>query len=79
MHIHKYPTHELMQRRRADSIQLDSVPVVTRDDSTKFLEMSVSLGSMEDNTHDMLNKLKQKLKQISSSMQQPESVPVSAI
>lgn len=50
MHSHGYPTHHLADRRGAHSNSLpsDSVPVLTRDDTCKFLEMDYKTVLVSD-------------------------------
>jgi hypothetical protein len=49
MHSNGFPTHHLANKKQFGNnhsiyIPTDSVPVVTRDDATKFLEMEYKAG-----------------------------------
>ena len=63
MHQNGFPTHHLANKKHFGNnhqmfIPTDSVPVITKDDATKFLEMEYKASNIQDNLRSMFSKVK---------------------
>ena len=79
MHQHGYPTHQLANKKFYGNnpnifIPTDSVPVINRDDATKFLEMEFKTAKVGDSMRNVFLQVKAGMDKINLVMpSMPES------